>query len=53
VREGLSYDDIGQRVYPAETLGANGQQAKKAVMKIRGLIASVERNEWPPAGIAT
>ena len=50
VRDGLSYEDIGPRIYPAEP-GSKGDHAKKAVLKVRGLIASVERNEWPPASV--
>jgi hypothetical protein len=49
VREGISYDEIGGRVYPAEVGEAKGDQARKAVMKIRSLIQAVERNEWPPS----
>jgi hypothetical protein len=50
-RDGLPYDVIGQRVYPTETTEAQRDQAKKAVLKVRHLIDSVERNEWPPSSL--
>ncbi|MGH7230322.1 MAG: hypothetical protein ACREJU_03075, partial [Nitrospiraceae bacterium] len=51
VRDGLPYDEIGERVSPAEAGQAQRDQARKAVMKIRSLIESVERNEWPPSSL--
>ena len=51
VRDGITYDDIGESVYADETGQAKGDQAKKAVMKMRSLIESVERNDWPPSSI--
>jgi hypothetical protein len=51
MRDGLSYDVIGQRVYPTEASQAQRDQAKKAVLNVRHLIDSVERNEWPPSGL--
>jgi hypothetical protein len=47
IRDGRSYDQIGHTMYPAEAGDGQRDHAKKAVMKVGGLIQSVERNEWP------
>jgi hypothetical protein len=49
LRDGYSYEDIGQIVYALAADAGGPDRAKKAVMAVRRLIDAAEQNAWPPA----